>query len=380
MAAAPTTWMAPSADGRLEVFVVGFAGSGGPVVWHLYQIAPAGGWSQWVSHGSPGVPDPGRAFSQIITAPSADGRLELFTQFGDGGLWHIWQTARNNGWTPTWVSHGFPAGTFGASGFALGRMADGRLDLFAVAETSTSSTAVYHITQTAPSNGWSGWIPLGGPPGVQLYSTGVGASSDGRLEVFATSNDALWHIWQKPGGGWSEWTSHSTPAGVGLNTTPPVLAPNSQGRLELFVVGDDHQLWHLWQTAPSGGWSGWTAHGAPPNTDLNYNKPALAAGVDGRLELFICGADRQLWHIWQTTPGGGWSPWTSHGRPPQVDPTAPAGVWETPALALNSERRLELLVVGTDGALWHIWQTAPGQGWSDWLSHGSPTGVDIAAV
>ncbi|MGB8501773.1 hypothetical protein [Mycobacterium sp.] len=41
-------------------------------------------------------------------APSADGRLELF--FVEGGiLWHIWQTASSNGWSG-WASHGKPPG------------------------------------------------------------------------------------------------------------------------------------------------------------------------------------------------------------------------------------------------------------------------------
>ncbi len=375
MTTAPTTWIAPSADGRLEVFVVGTSeNTGGIALWQLYQIAPAGGWSQWVPHGS-ALPAP-RSWNPPRIAASADGRLELFMGFGDGALWHIWQTARNNGWTPGWTSHGFPPGTVGAGGAALARMPDGRLTLFAISATGTSTYALWHIDQTAPSNGWSGWVSLGGPPTVGLNGLAVAPSADGRLEVFAISNGVLWHIWQTPGGGWSNWTSHGTPPGSPLYGNAPVLAANTQGRLELLAVGRDGALWHIWQATPGGGWANWTSHGAPPGTGLTGNDPVMAAGADGRLELFICGADHQLWHIWQTTPSGGWSSWTSHGHPPQTDPTFPVGVWQTPALALNSERRLELFVPALDSALWHIWQTAPGQGWSDWLSHGKPDGVD----
>ena len=99
MTTTSATWMAPSADGRLEVFVIGHPEQGGGVeVWHLYQTAPAGGWSQWVSHGRTG-PDLGWNAPRV--AASADGRLELFTELGGGDLLHIWQTAPNNGWTPT---------------------------------------------------------------------------------------------------------------------------------------------------------------------------------------------------------------------------------------------------------------------------------------
>ncbi len=39
------------------------------------------------------------------------------------------------------------------------------------------------------------------------------------------------------------------------------IAPDADGRLELFVVGKDGALWHLWQTAVNNGWSSWTSHG-----------------------------------------------------------------------------------------------------------------------
>lgn len=219
-------------------------------------------------------------------------------------------------------------------------------------------------------------VIAGQPPTDWVSGVAVAPSADGRLEVFAMGGDAaLWHIWQKPGGGWSPWTSHGRPPGTNFFNDAPVLAANTQGRLELFAAGADGALWHIWQTTPSGGWSSWTSHGKPPGTALVSYTPAVAAGADGRLELFACGQDGQLWHIWQTTPSGGWSSWTSRGRPPKTDPNVEPGVWLTPAVALNSARRLELFVRGLDESLWHIWQVGPGQGWSQWLSHGKPPGV-----
>lgn len=102
----------------------------------------------------------------------------------------------------------------------------------------------------------------------------------------------------------------------------------------------------------------------------------MAASADGRLELFATGFNRPLWHINQITPSGGWSDWYSHGRPVESS-TAPVGAGGTPTMALNSAGRLEVFVAGTNNELWHIWQTAPSQGWSGWYSHGKPTGFDI---
>ena len=44
--------------------------------------------------------------------------------------------------------------------------------------------------------------------------------------------------------------------------------------------------------------------------------PAVAAGADARLVNFVAGTDGALWHMWQTAPNGDWSPWFSHGRRP----------------------------------------------------------------
>ena len=35
-----------------------------------------------------------------------------------------------------------------------------------------------------------------------------------------------------------------------------------------------------------------------------------------------------------------------------------------PAVGVNPDGRLEVFAVGQDGALQHIWQTAPGAGWN----------------
>jgi len=41
MAHSPTTWVAPGADGRLEVFVVGIDHAGSQSLWHRRQLPPA---------------------------------------------------------------------------------------------------------------------------------------------------------------------------------------------------------------------------------------------------------------------------------------------------------------------------------------------------
>jgi hypothetical protein len=175
----------------------------------------------------------------------------------------------------------------------------------------------------------------------------VGAVS--RLETFARGSDgALWHKWQTaPNGNWSGWLSE----GGWIDRLD--VGRNADGRLEAFARGSDAALWHKWQVAPNGTWSGWKSEGGW--IDL------LAAGqnADGRLEVFARGSDKALWHLWQTTPNGNWSGWKSEG-----------GWIDLLSVGQNADGRLEVFVRGSDKALWHNWQVAPNGTWSGWKSEG----------
>ena len=82
---------------------------------------------------------------------------------------------------------------------------------------------------------------------------------------------------------------------------------NADGRLEVFVRGADNALWHIWQTAPNNGWCGWASLGGW------IPRPGGHQNADGRMEVFVRGADNALWHIWQTAPNNGWCGWASLG-------------------------------------------------------------------
>jgi hypothetical protein len=75
----------------------------------------------------------------------------------------------------------------------------------------------------------------------------------------------------------------------------------------------------------------------------------------------VRGTDNALWHMWQATAGGSFSPWNSLG----------GGLASAPAVARNADGRLEVFARGTDNGLWHMWQVAPGGSFSPWNSLGS---------
>ena len=291
------------------------------------RVTPAG---VWVSLG-------GVLTSDMAVGRNADGRLEIFARGLDNGLWHKWQTSAGGGWTG-WASMG---GVITSEPIVAQNL-DGRLEVFA----KGLDNGVWHQWQTTPSGGGSGWYSMGG---VITSRIAVGRNADGRLELFVRGLDnGLWHKWQTaPNNGWSSgWVSRG-----GVITSPPVVGQNGDGRLEVFAKGLDNGVWHLWQTAPNGGWTSWASLGGVITSNI-----AVGRNKNGSLEIFARGLDNALWHNkWQA--GAGWS---SMGGIITGDPV----------VAQNADGRLEVFARGADNGVWHQWQTAPSGGFSGWSALG----------
>jgi hypothetical protein len=266
---------APNDDGRLQVFSVSPAGT----LQHIWQTSPNAGWSAWDDLGAP----PGVSLTAgLAVGQNLDGRLEAFAVASDDALWHVWQLTPNGGWS-NWDNLGSPPG-LSLGELAVGHNQDGRLEVFVIADNT-----LWHLWQTAPGAGWSSWSSLGTPAGIaSLASPTVGRNTDGRLEVFTFGiNDAVWHLWQTSvGGAWSDWDSLGGQPGAG-----PVVAQNADGRLELFaednVAGTSH-AWHRWQVSPGGDWvtaaPEWESHGpaeAVSALAIGSSGEILAAGATG---------------------------------------------------------------------------------------------------
>jgi hypothetical protein len=257
----------------------------------------------------------------------------------------------------------------------VNRNADGRLQVFSRLGLM-STGVVWSITQqTVNGSSWDAWTLLGAPPGgVSAHLLVSAQNADGRLELFALGQSAeVWHTWQDTpsSGSWSAWESLGQPAGASIIRL--AVGKNSDGRLELFGLSSDGELWHVWQIAPNSGWSAWDGLGAPIGTTLG----ALAVGenADGRLEVFAITDGDALWHLWQDPQSGSlWSNWDNLGTPS-------AGFLDDPVVTQNSDGRLEVFAVFNNDALWHVWQDpASPTYWSSWDSlGGEPDGAAAVA-
>jgi len=272
----------------------------------------------------------------------------------------------------------FPSGWYGSSSDEIGDICNGETATITVGPNTWNVQRIYSKTDDIKTNGASYCLASspftipslpGGPVGfaVALSTAVAGACNvDGRLEMFGVGTDnALWHIWQTAphAATWSAWGSLG-----GVITSEPAVALNTDGRLEVFARGTDNALWHIWQTAPHAAtWSAWGSLGG-----VITSEPAVAVNTDGRIEVFARGTDNAVWHIYQTAPHTqAWSAWESLGGVISSDPV----------VAVNSDARLEVFARGTDNAVWHIYQTAPHTAtWSAWESLGGVITSDPAAA
>ncbi|MFH8473703.1 peptidoglycan DD-metalloendopeptidase family protein [Streptomyces sp. NPDC018000] len=316
---------ARSADGRLEVFAAGADG-----VHHAWQTSVNGNWSDWEPLGGPGG-------AELAIGPNADGRLELFAINGNV-FQHLYQLSPSGQWSG-WENFGG-----GGKDIAVGANGDGRLEVFA-----SGPAGVFHKYQTAPSSGWSDWESAGGGPANSRIE--MEKSPDGRLEVFALNGDVFQHQYQTAvNGSWSAWENFG---GGGHDLT---LDHNQDGRLEVFASGPTG-VFHKYQTNPTS-WSGWEPTGGPAGSQLTSQRTA-----DGRVEVFAINGNVAQ-HLWQTGVNAPYGQWESFGT----------GGTEVTATA-NADGRIE--VFGTSSAgVYHKWQTGFST-WSDWAWLNSTSGPAV---
>lgn len=171
----------------------------------------------------------------------------------------------------------------------------------------------------------------------------VGQNEDGRLEVFAVGKDGeVWTNCQMLDGKWAGWVKLK-PSTIGFEGAKDskriAVALGKDGRMQLFACGKDGTIWNICQTSPNGGWGEWQTRGRPTG-DFIASDLAVAQTKDGRLDVHVTNrSDPFLWHTWQTGTNDVWHGWQ--------DSTRPRALGNTRRLAVNqdSQGRQEVVVV-----------------------------------
>ncbi len=182
-------------------------------------------------------------------------------------------------------------------------------------------------------------------------------NTDGRLEMFGVgANSDVWHDYQNSANsGWHGWLDLAN----GNSIAGPAVGQDKDGRLEIFAATGSGKVWHNYQTLGGGGaWNGWSSQGGPSITNI-----VPLSNADGRLEVFGIGNNGDVWHEWQTSANGGWTTSWSDITGQHIK----AGM----VGAVNKDGRIEIFGQGANGHVWHNWQTTAGQNFNGWADMGA---------
>jgi hypothetical protein len=176
------------------------------------------------------------------------------------------------------------------------------------------------------------------------YGPGTDSPLPGRIDVYVRGDDG--QLWQKvqTGGGSTPWS----PLG-GFLTSDPDVASRSPGAVDIVVRGGDQALWL--RSFDGVSWQPWQSLGGRISSS-----PSIVSWGPGNLSVFACGADGALW---MRTFNGTWGPWSSLG----------GAVFAAPDVSSDGVGHLDVVVRSTGGSIyrrtfrdgvWSGWEALPG--------------------
>ena len=297
-------------DGRLHAFMIGTDDQ----IWHCGQTTVPSQlgtmWTNWFVLSTTG--DRARSLSVL---KHADGHLHAFRIGMDDQLWHNEQNKTNSSWT-SWKVLG-SAGNRGKE-LSVIEHSDGRLHAFMIG----MDDQIWHLEQpqipATLGQGWPGQWNLLSAAGDRAKHLLIVKHDDGRLHAFRIGmNGQVDHNEQdhpSPGNA-SSWTGWRTThfSSIGERAKVLKVVKHADGRLHAFMVGLDDQLWHKEQVpfGPITAQTDWSATWQPLD---NYHAKDVAVVplATGRIHVFVIERDNQIYRNEQVapvSPGSAWAGW-----------------------------------------------------------------------
>jgi hypothetical protein len=291
-------------------------------------------WSGWNFLGRPNV--------GIAGGPATVSRngsvANVYVRGGDNALWQRAWTG--SAWSD-WTRHN--DGGVLISRPAVDSMAPDHEHLF----VRGTDNQVWQKWWTQ-GGGWSGWIPLGAPPGGFIGAPATVSRNATVANIYVRGSDNA--LWQRAfhDGNWDAWTRHNDGGVLASEVAVGSMGPDHE---HLFIVGTDGRIWQKWWTQ-AGGWSGWIPHGRPPvgvtGSPATISRSATVANV------YVRGGDNALWQL--AFYDGRWNDWA---RPDDAGLLSPTGVLTSdPCVGSMGPDHEHVFAVGTDNAVWQKWWTA----------------------
>jgi parallel beta-helix repeat protein len=301
------------------------------------------GNTTWLSNGVPAwadVADPTGGYGILQTAigHEANGRTVVVALGGDvapGGDYAVYmqtETAPNSAVYGPWQ----PLYGAGASAVRVTTDQTGRLQVLAIG----SDTGLWVDGQLSPNvDSWSGW--------QQLYGSGlkqieVAPNYAGQPVVFAIGSDnAVYFRWEYSPGSWSGWYGGIGSFGAGMKSIS--VARDPQGRLQVFGLDLNGYPAVSTQTSPGSiSFTPWQYLGG------NVQQLSVTTDASGRVALFALGDDHQVY--WQLEDfSGNWNGWQ-----PVYYAGGGFGTIQSLTAGRNATGGLEVVVVSSDGQVYAL--------------------------
>ncbi len=296
-------------DNTLEIFV---PTSGD--VYHNWQVSPGGGWNGWVDMGSGS-----NGLTDIQVGAGADGALSVFGINSSGEMYSSSQTGPRAGWS-SWAELGGSLTGGVQAGYVVTQNLSGRVEVF-VADGS-SSPQIWHCwqTQSGPFNSAWNALTTGGAT-VSSPQLAVARNLSGTLEVFGIGSDGhVWHSAQASAGAgpWSTWSELESGTQIAIQPGFAV-GQNDSGDLVVYGVsgtGSSAQVYYNAQSSPGGSYSSsWTEMAMSGGDYASSDQIVASNTADGRMQIFTIANNGDVFTNWQTAAGGSgsWNGWSDFG-------------------------------------------------------------------
>jgi len=308
-------------DGRLQMWAV-VSGS----LLSSWQTSLGGGWTPL----SPFSPAPGGVVLSVSAGHSPDGRVELWVGVDVSGLNVVKSTWKLSGnpdsdWEP-WQNPFSPELGTGGSTPLVGQLADGRMQLFANFGATNNldlngSLVTMWKTSTEVNAAWSGWQkfnpdPILSPPDGQVanpYAAGQLPGGPMQLWILGVNDNVLESSRMNSAAlnsGWSPWQKPFNPVLNGQADGNGAAAQLPDGRLQLWVMTlPGPALQTAWQ-APAAANSAWTPWEAFPDPGP-VSSVAAAQLADGRVILWATAGGVFTCQKLTTAPNADWTNWVA---------------------------------------------------------------------
>ncbi|QUR68071.1 hypothetical protein [Mycobacterium spongiae] len=218
----------------------------------------------------------------------------------------------------------------------------------------------------SPIEGWAQWNTLRnrGPSFGTRLLTAV-ARPQGEINVFVVGDDGqVWNPWTDNLDDNRFWHEDTLPENDFLRGTRQVTAVtvnkrghSTQDVLFVFAIGNDGQIW--WTELEGRDWKNWEA--LPAEVKFSHATQAVAAvsRIDGVIDLFAMGIDGQVWSI-------GWEEHTKWKKWFQVFPSSTFNGNQSVSVAARSKYNVDLFVVGQKTVWSNYWYETEDE-WHPWV-------------